>query len=80
MSDSENDLGVDLVAGCGCASAVSVFILAPLGVWLGLLLGSVGWAVVLGLCAVLLGPIGLTIILWWFIGRQRLRDRHDPPE
>ncbi|HUT94310.1 MAG TPA: hypothetical protein VMY37_32925 [Thermoguttaceae bacterium] len=73
----EDDLGVNMIAGCGCASAVSLFVLAPFCLWTGLLLGSVVLAIVLGIIAVVAGPIVLTLIIWGVIAWMRWKERDD---
>ena len=76
----DDDLGVNMIAGCGCASAVSLFVLAPFCVWMSLLLGSVRLAIVLGTIAVVAGPIVLTLIIWGVIGWMRWKERDEASE
>ena len=75
MSDPDgDDLGVNMIAGCGCASALSLFVMAPLGFWLGLWLGGIAWAIVLAVIAGALGPVVLTIFFWGWIAQRRLSE------
>ncbi len=79
MSDGDDDLPASLMAGCGCASAISLFVLAPAGVFLGGLFGGFRWAYRLGAAAVVAGPIALTAAFWGMLAlvRWRRRDEDD---
>ena len=81
MSDSDDDdLGINMIAGCGCAAAASLFVLAPLGFGLGLFLGNIRWALILGTIAGAFGPIVLTFIWWGVLTWRRCTERENGPD
>jgi len=81
MSQAEDDdLGVNMIAGCGCASALSLFVLAPFCLWAGILLGNVVMGIVVATVVVVVAPIVLTLAVWGVIIWLRCKEREEESE